>query len=122
MAFTGNFPLVNRFFEPAPDPPRPPRSRRRLGLRRLESAAPPALASLFAFFRHHLLPPLGHSLSHLGTHIGTMRAANTKPPEQDPAKQQQSKRLPERNLPPAEQRRQQPIPEMHHQLSANVHE
>src|SRR5215470_18913009 len=85
------------------------RSRRRLRLGRFESAVPPSLASLFAFLRRHLLPPLRHALPHFGTHVGTMRTPKPMAPKQNPAKKKQSQRLPERYEPPAEQRRQQPI-------------
>src|SRR6516162_9338401 len=97
-------------------------SQRRLGLRRLESAARPALARFCAFFGRHLLPALGHPPSHPRAHIGRMRAANAKASEQNPAEKQQSERLPEANLPPSKQPRQKPIPEIPNELAAKVSE
>jgi hypothetical protein len=42
--------------------------------------------------------------------------------EEDPAQRQKSKRLPEGNLAPAEERRQQPIPQKHYDSAADSHE
>jgi hypothetical protein len=42
--------------------------------------------------------------------------------EQNPAESQQSDSLPEGNLPPSEQCRQQPVPEMHDKFAANPDE
>ena len=39
--------------------------------------------------------------------------------EEDAAQRQKSKRLPEGDLAPAEERRQQPVPQMHHQFAAD---
>jgi hypothetical protein len=49
-------------------------------------------------------------------------AMTTKPSEQNPAENQQSESLPEGNLPPSEQSRQQPVPQMEHQFAANHYE
>jgi hypothetical protein len=46
----------------------------------------------------------------------------TQASEQNPAESQQSDSLPEGNLPPSEQRRQQPIPQMQHHFAANPRE
>src|ERR1051325_7250561 len=102
-------------------------SRGRLGLRRFESAAFPALAGFFALFRRHLFPPFLHAFSHsfrhafsyAVTHVPFSAARSPPATEQNPAEKQQSQRLPERNQAPSEQRRQQPIPQMHHNLAAN---
>jgi hypothetical protein len=48
-----------------------------------------------------------------------MKATTAKASEQNPAESQQSDSLPERNLPPSEQRRQQPVPQMQHHFAAN---
>jgi hypothetical protein len=42
--------------------------------------------------------------------------------EQNPAESQQSDSLPEGNLPPSEQRRQQPVPQLQHDFAANRYE
>jgi hypothetical protein len=51
-----------------------------------------------------------------------MKATTTEASEQNPAESQQSDSLPEGDLPPSEQRRQQPIPQMHHYFAANRNE
>jgi hypothetical protein len=43
----------------------------------------------------------------------------SKSAEEDPAQRQDSKRLPEGNLAEAEERRQQPIPQLHHYFAAD---
>jgi hypothetical protein len=48
-----------------------------------------------------------------------MKAATTNASEQNPAESQQSDSLPEGNLPPSEQRRQQPIPQVQYYFAAN---
>src|ERR1700735_5225532 len=92
-------------------------SRRRFGVARFGRAGATAksLTGFFAFFGGHLLPPLGHSPAA----VGTMRAAHTKAAEQNPAESQQADSLPEGNLAPSEQRRQQPVPQMHHECAAD---
>ena len=52
----------------------------------------------------------------------SVRATTTQASEQNPAESQQSESLPEGNLPPSEQRRQQPVPQMHHHFAANPDE
>ena len=49
----------------------------------------------------------------------TVAAVASQPAEEDPAQRQQSKRLPERNLRHAEERRQQPIPQQLHELATD---
>jgi hypothetical protein len=46
----------------------------------------------------------------------------TKVSEENPAEYQQSESLPEGNLLPSEEHRQQPIPQMHHHFAANPDE
>jgi hypothetical protein len=50
-----------------------------------------------------------------------MRATrtHTKVSEQNPAESEDSESLPESNLPPSEHRRQIPVPQMHHHLTAD---
>jgi len=47
------------------------------------------------------------------------RPAGVQSAEQNPAQRQQSQRLPEPQRPPAEKRRQQPVPQMHDHLPAH---
>src|SRR5438552_2162608 len=102
-----------------------PDSRRRLGLRRLEwaAASPQALAELLALLGCHFLPALVHALPNTlvysSPHIGARRAMTTPSAEEDAAQRQKSKGLPEGDLAPAEQRRQQPIPKVQHYFAAN---
>src|SRR5207245_5345472 len=75
----------------------------------------------------HALPesfPLlwGDALTALGHATAEVRAAGTvesQSPEEDPAQRQNSNRLPESNLAPAEERRQQPIPQLQHHFAAD---
>src|SRR5437870_8616752 len=78
------------------------------------------LADSFPFLRRHRLTALTHSPSR----IGAMRATHThtKVSEQNPAESEQSESLPEANLPPSEQRRQIPVPQMHHHFATNPDE
>ena len=48
-----------------------------------------------------------------------MAATNANASEQNAAESQQSEGLPESDLPPSEQWRKQPVPEMHHQFAAD---
>jgi hypothetical protein len=81
----------------------------------------PALPEPFAFLRRHLLPSLGHALFHATPKIGAVRATrtHTKVSEQNPAESEQSESLPESNLPPSEHRRQVPVPQVHHDFTAD---
>src|SRR5271155_6085479 len=74
-----------------------------------------ALPELFPLFGRHVLAALGHS----PPIIGAMKAATTNASEQNPAESQQSDSLPEGNLPPSEQRRQQPIPQVQYYFAAD---
>src|ERR1700676_4375084 len=73
-----------------------------------------AFAESFALLRGHVLPALGHAPSG----FGAMETSASKSAEEDPAERQNSKRLPEGNLAPAEERRQQPIPQLQHDFAA----
>src|SRR5207253_7334457 len=69
-----------------------------------------ALPESVPLFRRHVLAALFHATAEIG-------AAGTVPPmsaEENPAQRQKSKRLPEGDLAPANQRGQQPIPQVHH--------
>jgi hypothetical protein len=62
----------------------------------------------------HALPALGHAPPKTGA-----KAAAAKTAEQDPAESQQSQSLPEADLGPAEQTRQEPVPQAQHDFAAN---
>src|SRR5713226_7451062 len=83
----------------------------------------PTLAELFALLGRHLLPALVHPLPNTlidsPSDIGARKAMGTPASEEDPAQRQKSQRLPERDLPPAEERRQQPIPQVQHDFAAD---
>src|SRR5579862_328264 len=76
-----------------------------------------ALAELFAFFGRHLLPAFAHAAAE----VRAMRAS-AEAPKEDTAESQQSYCLPEVNEAPSEQRRQQPVPEMHDHFTADCDE
>src|SRR5580692_7681444 len=83
----------------------------------------PTPAELLSLLGRHLLPALVHTLVYSSPHIGaTAMTATTPASEQNPAESQQSDSLPEGDLPPSEQRRQQPVPQMHNELAANPDE
>src|ERR1035437_1390946 len=64
----------------------------------------------------HALP---ESFALLGGHVlGARETVASKSAEEDPAQRQNPKALPEGNLAPAEDRRQQPIPQLHHYFAA----
>ena len=71
-----------------------------------------------------MLPAISHSVSHPIGHataeIGATGTVGSQSAEQDPAQHKDSKRLPESNQAPAEQRRQKPIPQVHYDLAADV--
>ena len=69
----------------------------------------------FTFLGCHALPALGHATAE----IGAMRTVAPKSAEEDPAQRQKSKRLPEGDLAPAEERRQQPVPQLHDDFAAD---
>src|SRR3984957_10216398 len=87
------------------------------------TAAPP-LTNLFALLGRHLLPTLVHALLYSLPHIRAraMTTVTTPASEQNPAESEQAAGLPEGDLPPSEERRQQPAPEMLHQFAANPDE
>src|SRR3989442_13895163 len=65
----------------------------------------------------HALP---ESLPLLRGHVlGARETVATKSAEENPAQRQNSKGLPEGNLAPAEERRQQPIPQLQHYFAAD---
>src|SRR6266481_3259242 len=73
-----------------------------------------ALPESFPLFRGQVLTALFRATAKIGA-TGTVPSMAA---EQDPAQRQNSKRLPEGDLAPAEQRRQQPIPEFQHDFAA----
>src|ERR1035441_1837461 len=86
---------------------------------RVEAATSPhALPGSFPLLRGHVLPPFCHSIAHSTAKIGAMGTVPPQSPEEDPAQHQNSQCLPESNLPPAKERRQQPIPQLQHYFAA----
>src|SRR5437899_4309345 len=82
-----------------------------------------ALPESFPLLRGHVLPALGHALSHALGHAtaetGATGTVESKSTEENPAQRQDPQRLPEGNLAPAEDRRQQPIPQLQHYFAAD---
>src|SRR5713226_41099 len=78
-----------------------------------------ALAESFPLLRSHVLTALGHALGYATADIGATRTVPSKSAEEDPAQHQNPKRLPEGDLAPAEERRQQPIPQLQHYFAAD---
>src|SRR5262249_33442872 len=79
--------------------------------------APPLahpLPELLPLLRGHVLA----TLLHAAADSRAEGAASPTPAEQAPAKHQKPQRLPERDLGPAEERRQQPVPQMLHDFTA----
>src|SRR6266852_299958 len=74
-----------------------------------------ALPELFPLFRRHVLAALFHATADIGA-TGTVKSKSA---EEDPAQRQKSKRLPEGDLVPAEERRQQPIPQVQYYFAAD---
>src|ERR1039458_9484534 len=99
-----------------------PPSGRLLGFIGRRSNSTPArahiLAELLALLGRHPFPALGH----WPPPFGAIMAVTTKASEEHPAENQQSESLPEGNLPPSEQHRQQPVPQMHDHFAANPDE
>src|SRR2546422_936074 len=83
----------------------------------------PALPRSFPLLRGHLLPTLGHAVRHALFHAtadtGATGTVPAKSADEDPAKQQESQRLPEGDLAPTEERRQQPVPQVQHYFAAD---
>src|SRR6266403_604948 len=82
----------------------------------------PTLAGLLALLGCHLPPALVHSLPNTlvdsSPNIGARRAMTAPSAEEDAAQRQKSQGLPEGDLAPAKERRQQPIPQVQHQFAA----
>jgi Nickel-dependent hydrogenase len=74
-----------------------------------------ALPESFPLFRRHMLAALFHATAETRA-TGVVRSQAA---EEDTAQQQKSKRLPKSDLAPAEQRRQQPIPQVQHDFAAD---
>ena len=74
-----------------------------------------ALPESFPLFRRHVLAALFHATAE----TGATGSVPSKSAEEDPAQRQKSKRLPEGDLAPAEERRQQPIPQVQHYFAAD---
>src|SRR6266566_8053026 len=74
-----------------------------------------ALPESFPLLRGHVLPALGHATAE----VGAMETVASKSAEEDTAQRQNSNRLPEGDLAPAEERRQQPIPQLQHYFAAD---
>src|SRR5204862_2061541 len=89
---------------------------RRSGRRRRSAPAGLAgLAPLFAFFGGHTFP----AVAHFAAEARAIAAAVAHATEKDAAESQQADGLPEGDCFPAEQRRKQPIPEMHYDFAAD---
>src|ERR1700680_1944669 len=73
-----------------------------------------ALPESFALLSGHVLPALGHAPAG----FRAMETSASKSAEEDPAERQNYKRWQESNLAPAEERRQQPIPQLQHHFAA----
>jgi hypothetical protein len=77
-----------------------------------------AFPESFPLLRSHALHAFGHAVGHsigrVAAELGAMATVPSKSAEEYPAQHQYSKRLPEGNLAPAKQRRQQPIPQLLH--------
>src|SRR5271168_227012 len=82
---------------------------------RTEPATPAhAFTEPLALLWRHALPTLAHA----SAKARAAEPSTTNAPEQDPGQCQNPNCLPERNQVPAEQPRQQPVPQTHHQLAA----
>jgi len=73
------------------------------------------LPESFPLLRGRVLAALFHATAEIGA-AGTVVSKSA---EENPAQHQKSKCLPEGNLAPAEQRRQQPIPQVQHYFAAD---
>src|ERR1035441_9122022 len=72
------------------------------------------VAEFLSLFGGQTFPARGHR----APPFGAMRAMISEASEQNPAEGQQPEGLPEGNQLPSEQRRQQPVPQMHDQFAA----
>src|SRR5262249_9005681 len=76
--------------------------------RSLTPALLTSFAEFLAFLGRHIFP----AVTHLATHsAGAAMPAAAKATEENAAKREQAKRLPERNCVPAKERRQEPVPQ-----------
>jgi hypothetical protein len=87
LAFVGGWPETEAFAHPLPES--------------------------FPLLRGHVFAALFHATAD----IGAAGAVKSKSAEEDPAQCQKSKRLPEADLSPAEELRQQPIPQLQNYLA-----
>src|SRR5262249_28390188 len=86
-----------------------------------------ALPEPLPLFRGHVLPPLAHPVHHsirpplsdAAAEAGWIPRGGSKSAKQDPAQRQESNALPEGNLAPPENRRQQPVPQQFDQFTAD---
>src|SRR3984885_12684593 len=76
--------------------------------------SPHTLPEFLTLLRSHPPPALAHAPAK----ARTAKPASANAPEQDPAQRQNPNRLPEGDHAPPKQRRQQPVPQIHHQLAA----
>src|SRR6266478_2966370 len=74
-----------------------------------------ALPESFPLFRGHVLAALFHTMAETGV-TGTVASKSA---EEDSAQRQNSNCLPERDLAPAEELRQQPIPQLQHYFATD---
>ena len=82
-----------------------------------------ALTESLPLLRRHGVPPIAHAIGeaigHAAADVRSAGAMPSKSAEEDPAEQQNSQRLPEGNLANAEDRRQQPVPQLQDDFAAD---
>ena len=81
----------------------------------LTAAATHAVTEFFALLGSHAFPALGHA----SAESGAAEAAATDVAEKNAAEPEHSDGLPERQLAPAKERWEQPVPQLQDQLPAN---
>jgi len=86
------------------------------GVRAEAEAFAHSLPESFALFRRRVPAALFHATAETGVPVITVPSQSA---EQDAAQQQKSQGLPEINLAEAEERRQQPIPQVQHDFAAD---
>src|SRR6266852_1252958 len=79
------------------------------------ATSPYTLPQSFPLLRGQMPPALFHATAETGA-TGTVPSKSA---EEDAAERKDPKRLPEGKLAPAEERRQQPIPQVHHDFAAD---
>src|SRR5215470_13104591 len=79
---------------------------------------PPGL-ELFALLRRHVCAAVFHAAPPFRTAIAALHPESAK---QNSAEHQKAERLPESDELPAEKRRQEPVPQMHYNFTADNHE